>query len=57
MATRITRDFTLEELIYSSTAKLKDIDNTPNNQVICNLVSLVNNVLQPLRTWYGKPIR
>ena len=49
--------FTLEELTKSNTAKTKGIDNTPNKQAIDNLNTLVNNVLDPLRKLYGKPIR
>ena len=49
--------FTLEELTKSNTAKAKGIDNTPDEQFIANLILLVDNVLDPLRKLYGKPIR
>ena len=48
--------FTLEELTRSQTAKEKGIDNTPTDEQIKNLVQLVEHVLDPLRTAYGKPI-
>lgn len=51
------RFFTLSELTASATAKTKGIDNTPTAQHKANLEALVNNVLDPLRTAYGKPIR
>lgn len=48
--------FTLNELTYSSTAKQKGINNTPNATIKANLVNLVDNILDPLREAYGKPI-
>jgi len=48
--------FTLNELIKSSTAKRLKIDNTPNDEVIKNLTALVDNILDPLREAWGKPI-
>lgn len=49
--------FTIEEMIKSSTATANRIDNTPNQTVIDNLTKLIEAVLDPLREWYGKPIR
>lgn len=49
--------FTIEELTKSSTAEAKGIDNTPNPDIESNLTALVNNVLDPLRQIYGKPIK
>lgn len=49
--------FTIEEMIKSSTATAKRIDNTPNQTVIDSLTKLIEAVLDPLREWYGKPIR
>ena len=48
--------FTLDELTYSYTAKQKGINNTPNATVKANLINLVDNILDPLREAYGKPI-
>lgn len=48
--------FTLQELIKSNTAITKKLDNTPGEQAIKNLNTLVDNVLDPLRKLYGKPI-
>lgn len=52
----ITKNFTLEELTNSPTAKRKGIDNTPNKEQINNLTALCKNILQPIREIYGKPI-
>lgn len=49
--------FTIEEMIKSSTATAKRIDNTPNQTVIDGLTKLIEAILDPLREWYGKPIR
>ena len=48
--------FTIEELCRSNTADAKGIDNTPNNAQKERLKDLIENVLDPLREAYGKPI-
>lgn len=48
--------FTIKELCNSSTAIKRNINNEPNSQIINNLNDLVNNILDPLREAYGKPI-
>jgi hypothetical protein len=53
---QLSKNFNLTELISSETALRKKIDNTPSRDVILTLLSLVLNVLQPLRDKYGKPI-
>ena len=49
--------FTIKELSHSDTALAKGIDNFPTAEAISNLTKLVNNVLDPLREKYDKPIR
>lgn len=49
--------FTIKELCKSSTATQKRIDNTPNSEIVNNLKQLVDQVLDPLRKRYGKPIK
>lgn len=56
MATKLSENFTLEELLVSSTAKKYGIDNTPDATVKANLTLLCNKLLQPIREAYGKPI-
>ena len=53
---KLTNNFSLQELTSSETAVRRGIDNTPSPEVILNLKALCENVLQPLRDWYGKPI-
>lgn len=48
--------FTIEELTASPTAKRKGINNEPSLTETRNLFALVNNILDPLREAYGKPI-
>lgn len=55
--TSITENFTLEELIYSATAKAGGIKNVPDTQAVVCLTVLTVKVLQPLRNWWGKPIK
>ena len=53
----ITKNFSMEELVASNTARMKGIDNAPDKEVEARLVQLAQQVLQPLRNRYGKPIK
>lgn len=48
--------FTINELTKSSTANRLGIDNTPTEAVEQKLKDLINNILDPLREKWGKPI-
>lgn len=50
------KHFTIAELCRSTTADKHLIDNTCTEEHAANLTALVDNVLDPLRTAYGKPI-
>ena len=50
---KLSKNFTLGEMIQSQTAIRKNIDNTPNGNQILNLIDLCENVLQPLRDYFG----
>ena len=50
------KHFTIGELCASTTADARGIKNTPMLQETGNLKALADNVLDPLREWYGKPI-
>lgn len=56
MKTKITENFTLEELCHSNTAVAKGLENIPNKSQVENLKSLAINLLQPVRDLYGKPM-
>ena len=47
--------FTLVELTKSQTAERLGIDNTPSDEVIGNLASMCDSVLEPIRAHYGVP--
>lgn len=49
--------FSISELCYSATAKARGIYNEPTAAVADNLVRLTENILDPLRQAYGKPIK
>lgn len=55
--TQLSKNFSLTELTYSSTAISKRLDNTPTPEIIANMQILVDNVLQPLREQLGKSIK
>ena len=49
IAMKLSENFTLEELVASSTAKERDIPNVPDVEQIVNLCKLCIMVLQPIR--------
>ena len=57
MSTRITKNFTLEELTASQTAKKLGIRNTPTQQHVVNLCAITHKILQPLRDWWGEEVK
>ena len=52
----LTPHFKLSEFVKSPTATARHIDNTPSETIVANLKALCEEVLEPLRQWYGKPI-
>lgn len=57
MISDISKYFSLREFTESDTAKILNIDNTPNQLQISRLQSLCDNILDPLRIHYNRPIR
>lgn len=53
---RLSKHFTLDEFIKSATATRLGIDNTPDEKALNCIQALVDNVLEPLRVHYGRPI-
>lgn len=53
---RLTKNFTLEELTFSTTAENKHINNTPDATAKKQLERLAKEVLQPIRDEYGHTI-
>jgi zinc D-Ala-D-Ala carboxypeptidase len=54
---QLTNNFTLEELTKSETALRQNIDNTPTDDIVANLRTLAENVLQPVRDHFGKGVK
>lgn len=52
----MSKYFTIAELCESETASRRGIDNRLPRALLPNLQALIDNVLDPLREWYGKPI-
>lgn len=48
--------FTIAELCRSNTADRLGINNRCKKEHVIALTALVDNVLDPLRSWYGKPL-
>ena len=55
MATKLTKNFSLEELYNSATANRMGINNYPPESVKSQLIKLAN-LLQKIRDKYGYPI-
>ena len=54
---KLSANFSVGELTRSQTATRKGIDNSPNDEQLANLKALCENVLQPIRDHFGKPVR
>jgi hypothetical protein len=52
----LSKSFTLNELTKSQEATRLGIDNTPSDEHIENLKILCENILQPIRDFYGMPV-
>jgi len=53
----VSKNITLKEATFSQTATNLGIDNTPNEEQLENMKLVAKACFQPLREWYGKPIR
>lgn len=53
----ISKHITLKEATYSATGEAKGVDNTPTPEHLENMKLLAEKVFEPLREWYGKPIK
>ena len=53
---KLSKNFTLNELIHSSTANYNKVDNTPGRLELENLKKLCHEILQPIRNKWGDSI-
>lgn len=56
MEMKLTKNFTLNEMCKSITARKRKIKNVPSFGDIKRLKALCENVLQPLRDYLGEPV-
>lgn len=54
---KLTNNFTLEELTKSETALRRNLDNTPTVEVVENLQTLAQKVLQPVRDHFARGVK
>jgi zinc D-Ala-D-Ala carboxypeptidase len=54
---QLSENFSLNEFTKSDTAVRKGIDNTPNDVHLENMKALCENVLQKVRSHFGKSVR
>jgi urease beta subunit len=54
---RISKHISFEEATLSPTALRLGIDNTPNEDVLVNMKLVAERCFEPIRNWYGKPIK
>lgn len=53
----ISAHVTLREATFSQTAIQHGIDNTPDKDTIVRMKVVAKNCFEPLREWYGNPIK
>jgi len=54
---RISKHISYKEATFSQTATRKDIDNMPNEEVLCRMKAVAENIFEPLRAHVGGPIK
>jgi uncharacterized protein YcbK (DUF882 family) len=54
---QVSKHITLDEAITSATALRNGINNSPDSVTFERMKLVANKCFEPLREWYGKPIR
>ena len=54
---RISKHISIDEATLSPTGLRLGIDNTPNEDVLINMKLVAERCFEPIRNWYGKPIK
>ncbi len=54
---KISKHISYKEATFSQTAIRKDIDNTPNEEVLKRMKTVAENIFEPLRAHVGGPIK
>jgi len=53
----ISKHITFDEATQSPTALRNGITNEPTSEILNNMQRVANACFEPLRVWYGKPIK
>ena len=53
----ISKHISYKEAVYSRTATRRDIINNPNAEQMENMVTIAEEVFEPLRMWVGGPVK
>ena len=53
----VSEHISYKEGVYSRTATRLGIDNKPNEKQLQNMVTVAEEIFEPLRTWVGGPIK
>jgi len=54
---KISKHISIDEATLSPTALRLGIDNTPNDEILENMKLVAERCFEPIREWYGKPIK
>ena len=54
---KLSKNFSLSELISSGTAQAHNLANTPDEKDLGKLKRLCTDILQPVRDHFGQPVR
>jgi len=54
---KISKHISIEEATLSPTGLRLGIDNTPNEEILANMKLVAERCFEPIRNWYGKPIK
>lgn len=54
---KISKHISIDEATLSPTALRLGIDNTPNDEALENMKLVAERCFEPIREWYGKPIK
>jgi len=53
---KLSKHFSYDEMTRSQTASRNNIDNTPSSEQVNNLIALCDNILEPVRIHFKKPV-
>jgi hypothetical protein len=54
---KISKHISYKEAVYSATAKRLHLDNTPNDDILCEMEKVANYIFEPLRLYVGGAIK